>query len=80
MNTQWHTSPKDQAAFEMISKALAPVLLQLTPYHELTHIGIRTDEVKDKHVILLHLAPIGTVRVVPETEAIPPTQYLLEKT
>lgn len=74
---RWYTDRSAVLFHERFKKQLEPLLLEVAPNHELTHIGLIPDDEKHNVKIVLHLAPIGTVRVVPDTP--PETKTLLER-
>lgn len=65
---QWFADKSAVEFHRMVQDRIKDLLGTIAPYHELTHIGIRRDELSERFDMVLHFAPIGTVRVVPETE------------
>lgn len=76
-DTRWYADRSAALFYERFKKQLEPLLVDVAPHHELTSIGLFPDDINQEVKIVLHLAPIGTVRVVPDTS--PETKTLLER-
>jgi hypothetical protein len=78
MNTRWYHDPHATLMHKRFCDALAPLLAEVAPHHELTHLGFNHDPTHQRATIVLHLAPIGSVRVVPDVAELPTGNKLLD--
>lgn len=68
MSNKWFADKAAADFHRMVQDRIKALLGEIAPHHELTHIGIRRDDLSERFDMVLHFATIGTVRVVPETE------------
>jgi hypothetical protein len=66
---RWFADEHAKRVHGELHAALRPIIAQLCPGHELSHFGINRDFVTDEVRLVLHLNPLGRVRVVPESSA-----------
>lgn len=71
-NMKWYADEAARRVHARLSEAMKPILAELCPSHELSHLGINRNDLTNEVQLRLHLNPIGSVRVVSERASIPP--------
>ncbi len=63
---KWFADQSARIVHLRAQKLLEPFVAELCPGHELSHMGINRNDITQEVVLVLHLNPLGRVRVVPE--------------
>ena len=67
-DTKWYNDQHAKRVHAAMQEELSRVIASMCPGHELSHFGINRDPHTDEVRIMLHLNPIGSVRVVSDGE------------
>ena len=70
INTKWYSDESARRAHEVVNKHLEPLIQNVFPEYELSHMGIKRDDNTEEVVIKLHLNKLGQVRVVEDRKEI----------
>lgn len=63
---QWYADEHARRVHALIKEHLAKMTDQMFPGYELSHMGINRNNNTEEVQLVLHLNPLGRVRVVPE--------------
>lgn len=64
LTKKWYTDNGARKLHYELQQELKPILAKLCPAHELSHAGINRNEITEEITLVLHLNPLGRVRVV----------------
>ena len=67
---QWYNDESAKRAHHVLSEHLKPMIADVFPDYELSHFGIKRDDITEEVVIKLHLNPLGRVRVVEDRKEV----------
>ena len=70
INTKWYNDESARRAHAVVSKHLEPLIQNVFPEYELSHMGIKQDHDTEEVIIKLHLNKLGQVRVVEDRKDI----------
>ena len=63
---KWFADETARIAHLRAQELLKPFVAELCPGHELSHMGINRNDVTEEVVLILHLNPLGRVKVMPK--------------
>jgi ribosomal protein S3 len=63
MNVKWYNDMSAKIAYDHMRYKLDPIIEEMFPNYELSHVGVNRNEVTEEVTIKLHLNQIGSVRV-----------------
>ena len=67
---QWYNDESAKRAHHVVSEHLKPLIQNVFPEYELSHMGIKQNHDTEEVVIKLHLNKLGQVRVVEDRKDI----------
>lgn len=72
MSIEWYSDRSAMVLHQVFVDRLRSIMTEMTPDHELSHLGVHRNPVTDEVILKLHLNPTGRVRVNPNQP--PPDQ------